>query len=103
MTARTAGTDGASLTVPDGAAAVTAPLPASVWQIDVRPGATVAKGDKLLSLEAMKMETIVTAPCDGTVAGIYADPGDQVDAGQVLMAIDPGAARAGTVSGGAAA
>jgi urea carboxylase len=66
---------------------VTAPLPASVWQVDARPGSTVTKGDKLLSLEAMKMETIVTAPCDGTVAGIYAAPGAQVEAGQVLVVI----------------
>jgi urea carboxylase len=73
--------------IPEGATAVTAPLPASVWQVGVRPGATVTKGDRLLSLEAMKMETIVTAPCDGTVAGIYADPGTQVDAGQVLVVI----------------
>lgn len=73
--------------VPDGTTAVTAPLPASVWRIDVRPGERVAKGDTLLSLEAMKMETVVTAPRDGTVAGIYAAPGAQVDAAQVLVAI----------------
>jgi urea carboxylase len=73
--------------VPEGAAAVTAPLPASVWHVEARPGMTVAKGDKLLSLEAMKMETYVTAPRDGTVAEVYATPGAQVGAGQVLVII----------------
>jgi urea carboxylase len=76
-----------TVTVPEGAATVTAPLPASVWQVEARPGLTVAKGDTLLSLEAMKMETIVTAPRDGTVAGVYATPGAQVSAGQVLVII----------------
>jgi urea carboxylase len=75
--------------VPDGTTAVTAPFTASVWHVDARPGTRVAKGDKLLSLEAMKMETAVTAPHDGTVAGIYTVPGAQVDAGQPLVAIQP--------------
>jgi urea carboxylase len=78
------------IAVPDGAAVVTAPLPASVWRIDVRPGDRVAKGDPLLSLEAMKMETALAAPRDGTVAGIYTTPGAQVDAGQILATIVTG-------------
>jgi urea carboxylase len=83
----TGGSGPESAPVPEGATAVTAPFTASVWQVDARPGTAVAKGDKLLSLEAMKMETIVTAPCDGTVAGIYTTPGAQVETGQVLVAI----------------
>ena len=75
--------------IPAGAAAVTAPFPASVWQIDARPGMQVATGDKLLSLEAMKMETILTAPHDGTVVGVYTAIGAQVQAGQPLVAIEP--------------
>jgi urea carboxylase len=70
---------------------VTAPFVASVWQIDARPGAKVARGDKLLSLEAMKMETVLTAPHDGTVVGIYTVTGSQVEAGQPLLAIKPAA------------
>jgi urea carboxylase len=85
--------------IPAGAAAVTAPLPAGVWQIDARPGMRVAMGDKLLSLEAMKMETILTAPHDGTVVGVYTVIGAQVQAGQPLVAIEPaGGAAAGVVS-----
>src|SRR5262249_11378094 len=49
------GSTGLPVPVPDGASAVSAPFTASVWQVDARPGAHVAKGDKLISLEAMKM------------------------------------------------
>ena len=49
----------------------------------------VAKGDKLAALEAMKMETIIAAPHDGTVAEVYTAVGAQVAAGQVLLALVP--------------
>ena len=75
--------------MPAGATAVTAPFIASVWQVDARPGMRVAKGDKLASLEAMKMETIIAAPHDGTVAEVYTAVGTQVAAGQVLLALVP--------------
>jgi urea carboxylase len=75
--------------VPAGATAVTAPFTASVWQVDARPGMRVAKGDKLTSVEAMKMETVIIAPHDGTVAEVYTAPGAQVAAGQVLLALIP--------------
>jgi len=75
--------------VPAGATAVTAPFIASVWQVDARPGMRVAKGDKLASVEAMKMETIITAPHGGTVAEVYTAAGTQVTAGQVLLALVP--------------
>ena len=77
--------------VPAGATAVTAPFIASVWQVDARPGLRVAAGDKLASLEAMKMETIIVAPHDGTVAEVYTAVGTQVAVGQVLLALVPDA------------
>jgi urea carboxylase len=77
------------MAVPAGAIAVSAPFTASVWQVDARPGTRVAKGDKLLSLEAMKMETVLAAPHDGLVAAVYTAPGTQAEAGQVLVAIMP--------------
>jgi pyruvate/2-oxoglutarate dehydrogenase complex dihydrolipoamide acyltransferase (E2) component len=77
--------------VPAGATAVTAPFIASVWQVDARPGLRVTTGDKLASLEAMKMETIIAAPHDGTVAEVYTAVGTQVAAGQVLLALIPDA------------
>jgi urea carboxylase len=86
-----AGSDGTgeAVRVPAGATGVTAPFIASVWQVDARPGMRVAKGDKLAALEAMKMETIIAAPHDGTVAEVYTAVGTQVAAGQVLLALVP--------------
>jgi urea carboxylase len=81
----------AGVRVPAGATGVTAPFIASVWQVDARPGMRVAKGDKLAALEAMKMETIIAAPHDGTVAEVYTAVGTQVAAGQVLLALVPDA------------
>ncbi|HET6193693.1 MAG TPA: urea carboxylase [Trebonia sp.] len=78
-----------AVAVPERATAVQAPFIASVWQVTARPGTRVAKGDKLVSLEAMKMETILTAPHDGTVAGVYVTVGAQVAAGQVVAAVLP--------------
>jgi urea carboxylase len=80
---------GEAVRVPAGATAVTAPFIASVWLVDARPGMRVAKGDKLASLEAMKMETVVVAPHDGIVAAVYATVGTQVAVGQVLLALVP--------------
>ena len=80
---------GGAVRVPAGATAVTAPFIASVWQVDARPGMRVTTGDKLASLEAMKMETIVAAPHDGTVAEVYTAVGTEVAAGQVLLALVP--------------
>jgi urea carboxylase len=84
-----AGGTGEAVRVPVGATGVTAPFIASVWQVDARPGMRVAKGDKLAALEAMKMETIIAAPHDGTVAEVYTAVGTQVAAGQVLLALIP--------------
>ena len=81
----------AEVAVPAGATTVTAPFTASVWQVEARPGARIRRGDKLLSLEAMKMETVLVAPHDGTVAEVYTAVGTQVEPGQVLVALVPDA------------
>ncbi|MFG2129397.1 urea carboxylase [Streptomyces sp. NPDC048751] len=80
-------TGAAAITVPDGAVPVTAPFTATVWQTVAEPGAVVAEGDPILSLEAMKMESKVSAPAAGTLVGIYVKPGEQVAPGQVLAAV----------------
>jgi urea carboxylase len=78
--------------VPDGATLVQAPLSASVWQVDVAPGDAVSAGQRLLTLEAMKMETALEAPIDGRVLDVLVGRGDQVvpGAGLVVLATDNG-------------
>jgi urea carboxylase len=76
-----------AVVVPAGATAVTAPFTSTVWQVGVAPGQRVVAGEKLMSLEAMKMESSVTASAHGTITEIYVRPGDQVAPGQPLLAI----------------
>jgi len=67
---------------------VRAPMPGRVLQLAVAPGQTVAAGDRLLVLEAMKMEHRLTAPAAGKVLSIGAAEGDQVAEGTVLVEIE---------------
>ena len=72
-----------------GDGAILAPMPGRVIAVDVKAGDTVAKGQKLLTLEAMKMEHTLTAPFDGTVAELNASAGAQVEVEAVLALIEP--------------
>lgn len=58
-----------------------------VTQILVKPGQSVAEGDKIAELEAMKMKVPVTATCSGTVSAIHVAVGDAVEGGQALLTI----------------
>ena len=74
---------------PDPAAAVAhgsllAPMPGSVLRVGAAVGDTVAAGQPLIWLEAMKMEHTVTAPSDGVLVELDVEPGQQVDVGAVL-------------------
>ncbi|WP_127356637.1 urea carboxylase [Actinacidiphila soli] len=80
----------ADVAVPEGGCTVEAEFAASVWQVAVRPGERVRAGQKLLALEAMKMESAVSAPADGVVAEVLVAPGDQVSAGTALLTLGPG-------------
>ena len=64
-----------------------APLGGVVQTIHVSVGQAVNEGDKLISLEAMKMVTYVLARRGGKVVSIAVKPGDPVDAGQALLTI----------------
>ncbi|HEX2312766.1 MAG TPA: biotin carboxylase N-terminal domain-containing protein [Thermomonospora sp.] len=64
-----------------------APMPGTVVRVEVAPGATVAKGQPLVVLEAMKMEHRVAAPSAGVVTELNASEGQQVEAGAVLAVI----------------
>lgn len=64
---------------------VIAPMPGLIQQLKVEQGQTVAKGEVVLIMEAMKMELSLTAPCDGEVAELNAAVGDQVTEGTILL------------------
>lgn len=73
--------------VPDGGSLVSAPFAASVWKVDVAAGDRVVKGQPLVSLEAMKMETVLEAPCDGVVLRVLPVAGGQVVAGEAVVVL----------------
>ncbi len=72
----------------DDGGVVHAPAPAVVVSIAVKPGDTVAVGDRLAVLEAMKMETQVVAPFSGRVRQVMTMPNVQVDTGAPLVQIE---------------
>jgi len=62
-----------------------APMPGLVVTVAVKAGDKVEEGQKLLSLEAMKMETTILAERDGKVAEVLVSPGTPVEAGELLL------------------
>ncbi len=64
---------------------VVAPMPGTVLQVAVNIGDTVAKGQTLLVLEAMKMENEIMAPTDGVVHELNVTQGVSVNAGDILV------------------
>lgn len=62
-----------------------APMPGLVLDIDVKPGDQLQKGDRILVLEAMKMENVIKAPADVTIASIEVEKGKTVDKNQVMV------------------
>ena len=68
-----------------GGTPVTAPMAGNIWKVVATEGQTVAAGDVLFILEAMKMETEVKAAQAGTVRGICVKAGDAVTVGDTVM------------------
>jgi pyruvate carboxylase len=66
-----------------------APMPGVVAAVAVTAGAKVTRGELLLTLEAMKMETAVRAECDGEVAEVLVRPGQAVDVKDLLLVLTP--------------
>ena len=66
---------------------LTAPLPGKITHVAVRTGDTVAAGDTLLMIEAMKMENELRAGAPGRVAEVRVRPGQAVNAGDALVVI----------------
>jgi 3-methylcrotonyl-CoA carboxylase alpha subunit len=71
-----------------GDGAILAPMPGKVIAVEVAAGDTVTKGQKLLVLEAMKMEHALTAPFDGTVAELTVAVGSQVQVEALLVRVE---------------
>ncbi|MEN1758862.1 MULTISPECIES: biotin/lipoyl-binding carrier protein [Anoxynatronum] len=67
---------------------IEAPLPGTIWKVEVEVGAQVKEGDTVLILEAMKMENEIMAEVDGTVKEIRVKKGDAVQAGDVLVVLE---------------
>lgn len=74
---------------PEGCRAVKSPAHASVWSIAVQAGDRVARGQRLVIVESMKMEIAISAPQDGTVVEVLCAHGAQVAAGQSLVFLRP--------------
>ena len=68
---------------------MTAPMQATIVRVAVEEGQSVAAGDLVCVVEAMKMEQPLTAPCAGVVGSLNAVAGEQVSGGQVLAVITP--------------
>ncbi len=65
-----------------------APMPGKVSSVAVKKGQQVKAGERLLSIEAMKMETAVYAPRDATVAEVHVKPGTIVTARDLLVVLE---------------
>lgn len=66
-----------------------APMPGQIVEVSVAPGDVVEAGQKLLVLEAMKMQQTITAGISGTVMSVSVKAGDQVTDGQNMVTIAP--------------
>ena len=73
---------------PTNATHVAAGMPGMVVSVAVHSGDKVSKGQKLLVLEAMKMQTTINANRDGTVGQMLVKPGTQVATGDLLLTIE---------------
>jgi 3-methylcrotonyl-CoA carboxylase alpha subunit len=73
-----------------GDGAIVSPMPGKIIALEVAAGDAVTKGQKLLTLEAMKMEHSLTAPFDGKVAELNAAAGAQGSEGALLVRIEKG-------------
>jgi len=71
-----------------GAGNIVTPIPGQIISINVTPGEKVRTGQKLLVLEAMKLENSIIATLDGTVLEIFVSEGDVVGQGQTLITLN---------------
>jgi biotin carboxyl carrier protein len=72
---------------PAGGETITSPMPGNILAVNVQAGDTVAKGQVLMILEAMKMENEIMSPRDGKVVSVSVSKGTAVESGTVLCSI----------------
>ena len=70
---------------------IAAPMSGTVVNVAVEVGDTVARGDALVGIEAMKMETTVFAETAGAIGEVVVEPGATVEAKDLLVVIEPAA------------
>jgi urea carboxylase len=78
-------TSDAPFEIPEGCMAVASPVSGSIWDLPVKTGDSVAVGDVLAVVEAMKMEIAIESDEDGQVEELLCSPGDAVSAGQAIL------------------
>ena len=84
----TLGGTAAEVAGPDGTIAVVGPIQGKVFKMLVETGEEVKRGQMVCVLEAMKMEHVLEAPCDGKIGEIFAGVGDFVDDSADLVHFD---------------
>jgi biotin carboxyl carrier protein len=72
-----------------GTVTVAAPMPGRIVAVPVTPGTQVERGQLIVVLEAMKMESTIAAPAAGVVSEVLVQPGQAVTQRQALVRIDP--------------
>ena len=80
--------DFASGSAEDDGNSIEAPMPGTTVAVSVAPGDLVKKGDALLTMESMKLETVISAWRDGVVAQLNVEVGSAFDRGSVLVALE---------------
>ena len=64
---------------------IKAPMPGLILDVMVKEGEEVKEDDALLILEAMKMENVITSPCDGVIKSVNISKGNAIDKGHLLI------------------
>lgn len=81
--------DGGGAGTDSGLSELRAPMPGAVIEIHAAPGQRVARGDPLLTIESMKLQTVLSAPRDGTVAEIAVAQDETFGKDQILARLTP--------------
>ncbi len=81
--------DGGGAGADGGLSELRAPMPGAVIEIHAAPGQRVARGDPLLTIESMKLQTVLSAPRDGTVAEIAVAQDETFGKDQILARLTP--------------